>query len=176
MIETVRLRLRSLLPEDANSIQTLASDRAIADTTISIPHPYPDGEAARYISKKIQEQKKDLGVTFTIKLKSNTKLIGMIALRDIEREHSVAELSYWLAVSAWGKGYMSEAIKPVLRFGFENLSLNRIYACHMARNPASGKVLQKNGFQLEGLLRQRVKKWGVFEDVKLVSILLQDWQ
>ncbi len=71
---------------------------------------------------------------------------------------------------------MSEAIKPMLDFGFETLSLNRIYAYHMKRNIASGKVLQKNGFQLEGLLRQRVRKWGIFEDVILLSILRQDWQ
>ena len=46
----------------------------------------------------------------------------------------------------------------------------------MARNSASGRVLQKNGFQPEGLLRQRVRKWGIFEDVILLSILRQDWQ
>ena len=46
----------------------------------------------------------------------------------------------------------------------------------MVRNPASGRVLQKNGFVLEGLLKQRVKKWGKFEDVRLLSILRQEWQ
>ena len=71
---------------------------------------------------------------------------------------------------------MSEATKPVLNFGFENLSLNKIYAYHMVRNSASSRVLQKNGFQPEGLLRQRVRKWGIFEDVILLSILRQDWQ
>ncbi|MGK7951374.1 MAG: GNAT family N-acetyltransferase [Xenococcaceae cyanobacterium] len=176
ILETARLRLRSLLLEDTNLIQILASDRSIADTTISVPHPYPDGEAARYISKQIAAQKAGSSVTFAIELKADAKLIGIAELRDIEPEHSVAELSYWLAVTAWGKGYMSEAIEPVLDFGFETLSLNRIYAYHMARNPASGKVLQKNGFQTEGLLRQRVRKWGVFEDVILLSILRQDWK
>jgi RimJ/RimL family protein N-acetyltransferase len=71
---------------------------------------------------------------------------------------------------------MSEALKPVLCFGFEELSLNRLYAYHMARNPASGKVLKKNGFVQEGLLRQRVRKWGVFEDVVLLAILREDWE
>jgi RimJ/RimL family protein N-acetyltransferase len=71
---------------------------------------------------------------------------------------------------------MSEALKPMLRFAFEDLGLNRLYAYHMVRNPASGKVLQKNGFVQEGLLRQRVRKWGVFEDVALLAILHRDWQ
>lgn len=103
-------------------------------------------------------------------------LIGIVELHDIETEHSVAELSYWLAVAAWGNGYMSEALPPLLSFGFDTLSLNRIHAYHMVRNEASGKVLQKNGFELEGLLRQRVKKWDKFEDVKLFSLLRSDWQ
>ena len=70
---------------------------------------------------------------------------------------------------------MSEALSPVLRFGFEELALNRLYAYHMVRNPGSGKVLQKNGLVEEGILRQRVRKWGVFEDVKLWAILRRDW-
>ncbi|VEP14297.1 Acetyltransferase, ribosomal protein N-acetylase [Hyella patelloides LEGE 07179] len=175
-LKTQRLILRPLSPNDAVSIQNLASDRQIADTTISIPHPYPDGEAERYISKQIAEQKTGHAVTFAIELKAESKLIGISELREIETEHCVAELSYWLAVTAWGKGYMSEALKPVLNFGFESLSLNKIYAYHMARNPASGKVLQKNGFQPEGLLRQRVRKWGKFEDVRLLSLLHQEWK
>ncbi|MDJ0569139.1 MAG: GNAT family N-acetyltransferase [Pleurocapsa sp. MO_192.B19] len=184
ILETERLLLRPLSPTDATSIQKLASDRQIADTTISIPHPYPDGEAERYISKKIAELKIGCSVTFAIGLrpryaiesKLEAKLIGIIEIRDMDREHSVAELSFWLAVAAWGKGYMSEALKPLLNCGFETLSLNRIYAYHMVRNPASGKVLQKNGFKPEGLLRQRIRKWGIFENVILLSILRQEWQ
>ncbi|MDJ0536714.1 MAG: GNAT family N-acetyltransferase [Xenococcaceae cyanobacterium MO_207.B15] len=176
ILKTSRLILRPLSPNDAISIQNLASDFQIADTTISIPHPYPDGEAERYISKQIAEQQTGHSVTFAIELKAEAKLIGITELREIETEHCVAELSYWLAVKAWGKGYMSEALKPVLSFGFTTLYLNKIYAYHMVRNPASGKVLQKNGFKPEGLLRQRVRKWGVFEDVRLLSILHQDWQ
>lgn len=176
ILETARLKLRQLSLTDETLIQKYASDRTIADTTISIPHPYPDREAERYIRKQIAAQKAGSSVTFAIELKTEAKLIGIAELRDIEPEHSVAELSYWLGVSAWGQGYMSEAIKPILNFGFINLSLNRIYAYHMVRNRASGKVLQKNGFQVEGLLRQRVKKWNIYEDVILLSILRQDFE
>lgn len=175
-LETERLVLRPLSLADATAIQQYASNRQIADTTISIPHPYPDGEAEKYISKQIVEQKQGRSVTFAITLKLESDLIGIVGLRDIEKEHFAAELSYWLAVTAWGKGYMSETLQPLLRFGFETLSLNKIYAYHMVRNPASGKVLQKNGFTLEGLLKQRVKKWGKFEDVRLLSILRHEWQ
>jgi [ribosomal protein S5]-alanine N-acetyltransferase len=175
-LETERLLLRPLVHSDTISIQLLNCDRQIADTTISIPYPYPDGEAARYISKQIEEQKIGHSFTFAIELKLEANLIGIAELRDIDREHSVAEISYWLAATVWGKGYMSEALQPLLGFAFETLLLNRIEAYHMVRNPASGKVLAKNGFKPEGLLRQRVRKWGIFEDVILLSILRQEWQ
>ena len=63
----------------------------------------------------------------------------------------------------------------VVQFGFKALNLNRLYAYHMLRNPASGKILEKNGFTQEGLLRQRVIKWGRFEDVALWAILRKEW-
>lgn len=175
-LETNRLILRPLIPGDASAIKKAASVREIADTTISIPHPYPDGEAERYISKKIAGFAAGHSVTFAIEPKGKNLFSGIIEIRDIEQEHSQGELSFWLAVEAWGQGYMSEALKPILRFGFVDLYLNRICAYHMVRNPASGKVLQKNGFVQEGLLHQRVRKWGVFEDTVLLAILREDWK
>ncbi len=175
-LKTNRLVLRPLTFEDAPFIQTFASVRELADAMISIPHPYPNGEAERYISKQLAEFEAGDSVTFAIERKSESVFSGIIEVRDIEREHSQAELSFWLAVEAWGQGYMSEALKPVLRFAFEDLSLNRLYGYHMVRNPGSGKVFQKNGFVQEGLLRQRVRKLGVFEDVALWAILHRDWQ
>ena len=102
--------------------------------------------------------------------------LGLVEVRDIDREHLQGELSFWLAVDAWGQGYMSEVVQAAVRYGFECLSLNRLYAYHMLRNPASGRVLEKNGFKHEGLLRQRVRKWGQLEDVVLCAILQQEWQ
>ncbi|MGG6262964.1 GNAT family N-acetyltransferase [Leptolyngbya sp. AN03gr2] len=175
ILQTERLILRPLSRGDAASIQAVANMREIADTMISIPHPYPDGEAERYITRQIAKFEAGHAITFAIEQKLDSMLIGIIEIRDIEREHSQAELSFWLAVEAWGQGYMSEALKPIIRFGFEVLGLNRLYAYHMVRNPGSGKVLQKNGLVQEGVLRQRVRKWGEFEDVALWAILKKDW-
>ncbi len=175
-LETSRLILRPLTRADAPSIQTVASICEMADTMISIPHPYPNSEVEHYISKQLAEFEKGHSVTFVIERKFERVFSGLIKVRDIEQEHSQAELSFWLAVEAWGQGYISEALKPLLRFAFKDLGLNRLCAYHMVRNPASGKVLQKNGFIQEGLLRQRVRKWGVFEDVALLAILRKDWQ
>ncbi|MEO1148401.1 MAG: GNAT family N-acetyltransferase [Cyanobacteria bacterium J06638_22] len=175
MLETTRLILRPLSLIDAPSIQAVASNCAIADTMISIPHPYPDGEAERYIRTQLAERDAGQAFPFVIEHKPDKGFSGMIAIRDIEPDHLQGELSFWLAPKVWGKGYMSEALNAMLRFGFEDLRLNRLYAYHMVRNPGSGNVLQKNGFAQEGVLRQRVQKWGTFEDVKLWAILRSDW-
>jgi [ribosomal protein S5]-alanine N-acetyltransferase len=176
ILETTRLVLRPLSLADTPSLQRVANIREIADTMISIPHPYPDSEAEQYIRRQISELEAEHSLSFAIERKPEEIFSGIIEIRDIEREHSQAELSFWLSTEVWGQGYMSEALKPLLRFGFENLDLNRLYAYHMVRNPGSGKVLQKNGFLQEGVLRQRVRKWGVFEDVKIWAILRRDWQ
>lgn len=174
-LKTDRLILRPLTLADAPSIQEKASERAIANTTISIPHPYPDGEAEQYIARQLNAWDIGHSVTFGIEHKSPTEICGVLEIREIERDHSQAELSFWIAAEFWGQGYMSEALKPVIGFGFHDLELNRLYAYHMLRNPGSGKVLQKNGFVQEGVLRQRVCKWGVFEDVALWAMLRKDW-
>lgn len=175
ILQTERLILRPLSCGDANLIQAAASVREIADTMISIPHPYPDDEGVQYIARQIAEFEAKRSITFVIEQKFDTAFSGIIEVRDIEYEHSQAELSFWLVVDKWGHGYMSEALKPMIQFGFEELELNRLYAYHMMRNPASGKVLQRNGFVQEGLLRQRVRKWGGFEDVALWSMLRREW-
>ena len=176
LLETARLRLRPIRPSDAPAIQRAAADRRIADTMISILHPYPSDEAERYVARQQAEQAAGRSVAFAIEKKAKGWFCGLIELRDIDREHSLGELSFWLAVDAWGKGFMSEAVHEVVRYGFEGLGLNRLYAYHMLRNPASGRILEKCGFTQEGLLRQRVRKWAKFEDVALWAILRQQWK
>ena len=176
VLETPRLRLRPLELSDSSVIQKAAGTREIADTMISLPHPYPAGEAERYIDRQQTERKEGRSITFAIEQKAEGRFIGLIEVRDIDREHLQGELSFWMAVGTWGRGYMSEVVQAVVRYGFKDLGLNRLYAHHMSRNPASGRVLEKNGFKQEGLLRQRVRKWGQFEDVALWAILRQEWR
>jgi [ribosomal protein S5]-alanine N-acetyltransferase len=176
-VETERLILRPIQSCDAVEIQAIASDFAIADTMISIPHPYPEGEAARLVESKQAAMKEGQGIAFSILEKEGARsLVGVAEVRDLEvDEHSCqAEVSFWIAKAKWGKGYMSEAVPVLLDFGFDTLKINRLYAYHMVRNPACGRVLEKNGFTKEGILRQRVEKWGKYEDVALWAIVASD--
>ena len=170
-----RLLLRPFHPHDENDLQHLASQHDIADTMISLPHPYPDGHAQRCIVRYTEDFYAGRAAHFAITLKASGQLIGSIELRDIDREHLQAELSLWVTPPQWGRGYATEAAGSVLPYGFQQLGLNRIYAYHLTRNAASGRVLEKAGFQREGLLRQRVRKWDVFEDVVALALLREQW-
>jgi RimJ/RimL family protein N-acetyltransferase len=70
----------------------------------------------------------------------------------------------------------TEAARAVLRYGFEELGLNRVHAHHFAQNAPSGRVLEKIGMVREGCRREHVRKWGRFVDVVLYGVLADEYQ
>ena len=159
---------------DAASVQKLAGDREIADTTLRIPYPYEDGMAQEWISthSALREQEKE--IIFAIVLKDDDELVGSISL-SIDRPNESAELGYWIGKPFWNNGFASEAARAILAYGFGELNLNRIHAHHFKRNPASGRVLQKAGMKHEGCLRQHVKKRNAFEDIVVYGLLREEY-
>jgi len=170
-----RLVLRPFHPEDCHTLAELAGVREIADTMISIHHPYRPEDAERRIREANRECSLGTAGTFAVTLAVDGSLVGSVELRSIDAEHRQAELSFWIGVPWWGRGYATEAAERLIAYGFEDAGVNRIYAHHMIRNPSSGRVLDKVGMTREGVLRQRVWKWGKPEDVALCAILRDDW-
>ena len=78
------------------------------------------------------------------------KTIGCVRPRLNGACHN-AELGYWIKEDEQNKGYCTEASKALIKFRFETLNLNKIYALHMIRNPSSGRVLEKLDFKKKGL-------------------------
>ncbi len=174
-LETARLILRPFTTYEAPAVARLAGRREIADTTLSIPPPYSKEQAKAWVSRIADYWSQGKAIVFAIVTKRDMQLVGAVGLRDIDREHSQTEMGFWIGVESWGHGYATEAANAALDFGFQTLGLNRIYAHHMLRNPASGRVLEKIGMKREGLLRERVRKWGIFEDVAILAILKKEW-
>ncbi len=170
---TPRLRLRPFTLEDAAAVQTLAGNPAIAAMTLNIPHPYPDGAAAQWISTHADNWQQGQSLTYAITRREDDVLMGCISL-GFHARHEMAEMGYWLGQPYWNQGYATEAAQALIHYGFTDLKLNRIYAYHLPRNPASGRVMQKNGMTYEGLLRQAAKKGDTFEDLILYAILRED--
>ena len=102
-------------------------------------------------------------------------IIGCISLnrRDCEER---ADMGYWLAVAHWSKGYMTNAIRLICYLGFRYLGLVKIYSPVFVGNTRSKRVLEKNGFSLEGVLRSHFKKRGEWRDVWYMALLRSEWQ
>jgi ribosomal-protein-alanine N-acetyltransferase len=171
ILQTVRLRLRPLALSDAREIQLLAGDVSIADTTLNIAHPYPDGLAEEWISSHPAQYEQERAATFAVALKETDTLIGVAGLGSTKRFRR-AELGYWITKQLWNQGYATEAAKAVIEFGFGQLALHKIEANHLIRNPSSGKVMRKLGFEQEGILRDHVIKWDRFEDVVTYGLIV----
>jgi len=174
VLVTERLSLRPFQADDAAEVQALAGVREVAAMTYRLPHPYPDGMAEAWITSHAETYHNGREANFAITLLAGEKLIGSISLM-ISRENARAEVGFWLGKPFWGQGYATEALQAVLAYGFNALKLNRIFAQHFGVNPASGRVMEKAGMAYEGHLRQHVKKWGQFEDIKIYAILAQDF-
>ena len=170
-LTTDRLVLRPFSLTDAKDVQRLAGDREVAATT-QVPHPYEDGMAEEWIGGHESAFQKGSEVVLAITLRSGG-LVGAIGLH-INEEHRRGELGYWIGKAFWNRGFCTEAVRAVVRYGFQERRLNRIEARHMTRNPASGRVMEKAGMKLEGILRGQLLRSDSFEDVAIYGILACD--
>ena len=121
-----------------------------------------------------QEYAAGVGATFAVVERASGALVGACGIRITPR-FAHAEMGYWIAEHAWGRGYATEAARVVLGYAFGPLGLHRVFAHHLARNPSSGRVLQKVGMRREGLLRGHVRKGDAFEDVEIYGVLAEDF-
>ncbi len=174
LLQTPRLVLRPFELTDGPAVRRLAGAWEIADTTLNLPHPYPEGAAEEWIATHRAGFERGAMVNYAVTLAASGELIGAVGL-TIATEHRRAELGYWIAHPYWNRGYATEAAAAVLRYAFGELGLNRIQAMYFARNPASGRVLEKLGMRREGLLRQYVRRWEACEDTVLCALLCEDF-
>ena len=133
--------------------------------------PYTESDARDFLTL-VQEPGR---LWLAISLRDSGRQIGGIGLTVAEK-HQHAELGYWLGVQHWGKGFATEAAREILRYGFEDLGLHRIFASHFRHNPASGRILAKLGMRHEGCQREHLRKWDRFVDSELYGILRQEWE
>ncbi len=170
-LETSRLVLRPFDAADAPAVQRELSERAVTLQTLTIPYPYPDGAAAEWIARHgewyVARKQAIWGIT------ELGRVVGAMGLRLV-MDHRRAEVGYWIAKSAWGRGIATEALRAVLAHAFDVLALHRVEGQHYLENPASGRVMEKAGMRREGLLRGYVIKDGVPRDNVLYAILRDD--
>ena len=166
--------LRPWREEDAASLAQAANDPAVAaNLRDAFPCPYSLADAQWFINDCIAHNRQDrLVYAVTV----GGRPVGCVSVQlqsDVYRKS--AELGYWLAEDYWGQGIMTEAVKQICREGYDRWEdLVRIYAEPFAHNTASRRVLEKAGFQLEGVMRESVCKRGRVYDSCMYALLMED--
>jgi len=164
---TKRLRLRNVQLNDIPAILKYANNKVISDNILNIPFPYKEEEVLYWIKKAYEGFRNNTRYAFAITLKELGELIGVIGL-SIEQDHNKAELGFWVGEPYWGRGIMTEATEEILKFGFNEVNLNKIFGPHYVNNEASGKVLSKNGMSL--FTSNREKRLWILVFVVVVTI------
>ena len=169
-LETERLILRKMILNDAEAVFAYASNSEVSRYTLWETHRSIEDSRAflEFATQKYENGgEPDWGVVY----RGNGCLVGACGLVNWEAEHARAEVRFVLSREYWGCGLMSEAVRAILRFGFERMNLNRIEARCIAENAASARVMEKAGMVYEGTLRQREYIKGAYRDIKLYAIL-----
>ncbi|MFO1115060.1 MAG: GNAT family N-acetyltransferase [Beijerinckiaceae bacterium] len=167
---TDRLLLRPFTLTDVEGLVRIGEGGFIADTTITVPHPLSTESARHWLIDDLTRCSRAQKI-YAVEDRISSTLVGSVGFRHIDEAHRQGELTFWFGPFAAGRGFAAEAARALLEYGWAHLALERVEAYFMRRNSASGRVLEKLGFFREAILKRRVVKWGVTEDVELWALL-----
>lgn len=148
VLETKRLMMRPPHRADIEDLAIIGNDREIAEMTSRMPHPYTQDDALAFIEGFETGQYE--GCIYAITLTETGRLIGMGSVENRTRFGGL-EIGYWLGKAYWGKGFATEAASALVDLAFRVTETDVVLAACRTNNPASRKVLQKQGFELLGL-------------------------
>lgn len=174
ILETDRSILRQVTPEDASSLLTYLSNKEVTMHMGLEPFQSID-DALDEISWYQSILEKKTGIRWGITLKDQEEVIGSCGFLNLTSQHHRSEIGIELSKDHWGKGIASEAFEAVIRYGFEQMDLQRIEALIEPPNIPSQKLTEKQGFIREGLLRSYEFTCGKFDDLYMYSLLKQDF-
>ena len=174
-LETDRLLLRRVNINDVNEVLEL---RGNPETMKFIPRPLAKSkeDALEHIAMIEEKIVNNIGINWAITLKHNPKLIGIIGHYKIQPENYRAEIGYMVLPEYHGKGFVTEAIKVVVKYGFEHMQLHSIEAIIDPKNKASETVLKKNDFLKEAHILENIFYNGKFLDTVIYSILKRNFK
>jgi ribosomal-protein-alanine N-acetyltransferase len=174
ILETERLVLSQLTADDSERwFQNLSDDEI---TGLIGMEPLENAEESKDIIKSFSDRfEEGSGMAWAITLKGDGKFIGTCSYEKIDMENRSGEIGYDLLKTHWGRGFMAEALRAIIDYGFEHLNLNRIEAHTAAINDASRSLLRRLGFLEEGIFRESSFFRGEFRDDCQYSLLSREW-
>ena len=173
VIETERIKLRRVNQNDLQDIYNYCFDEEIARFTTWYSHTTVE-ETQAFVNHIISLYEEEKLAPWGIEDKESQRIIGTVGFVYWNSKQSRGELAYALSRAYWNKGIMSEVVRRVIQYGFEVMKLVRIEArCHIL-NTGSSRVMEKCGMEFEGILRKQMFIKGMFEDLKLYSIIHEE--
>ncbi len=162
--------IRKWRREDAPALAAMLNNpRILKNLRDGLPYPYTEKDGEEYINAMLSA---DETKTFAFAITADGALAGSIGVFRRDNIHCrTAEMGYYAAEPYWGQGVMTEAVRKTCEYIFSHTDILRIFAEPFAHNAASCRVLEKAGFQLEGVMRQNAVKNGEIIDMKLYSRL-----
>ncbi len=140
---TTDVDIRPLELSDAPAVQRYASDQRVARTT-TIPRPYPEDGGEQFVKKCLGAHEQ--GRLFPFAILADEEMIGVLELKVVKGQYRTVQCDYGIASSHWGKGITTRAVGLALTYAFQELDMATVNSGCLARNPASARVLEKNGF------------------------------
>jgi ribosomal-protein-alanine N-acetyltransferase len=138
-----------------------------------LPNPYTEVDAENYITTMLDADKTK---TFAFAITVDDTVVGSIGIFRQDNIHfRTAELGYYIGEPYWGRGLGTSAVRQICKYVFDHTDIIRIFAEPFANNIASCRVLEKAGFQYEGLLRSNAVKNGKILDMKMYA-LVKTWR
>lgn len=156
--------------EDAKDLAEMLNNKNILNNLRDgLPFPYTQKDAEEYITSMLEADKTK---TFAFAVTVNDKAVGSIGVFRCDNIHfRTAEMGYYIGETYWGCGLGTSAVIQVSKYIFDNTDIIRIFAEPFAYNIPSCRVLEKAGFQFEGLLRNNAMKNGKVLDMRMYSLI-----
>lgn len=173
-LESKRIRLRQLEESDKHRFYEIFQDEEVMKDYGIAPHKTIE-ESQELMEKLRQNYETGKSIRWAIVLKETNQYIGSCGFHRFNTECTKAEIGYELHPDEWGKGYMSEAVRTILKFGFDMLSLARIEGIVHDDNESSKVLLRHLGFTYEGCLRKRFYDRGRLCDEHYFSLLQEEY-
>lgn len=167
---TSEILLGEFRPSDKSVCVQRIGDREIYERTLRIPYPYRESHFDQWLQIHSEATEKN-GEPVSFAIRERDSLIGGLGFDGLTKGHQ-AEIGYWLAKSWWGRGIMTAAVRAACEHAIARWQLVRITAHVFESNVASARVLEKNGFQFEGILRKHYLKDGCFLDSRLYALVV----
>jgi RimJ/RimL family protein N-acetyltransferase len=161
--------LRPMEPSDAAALWRWNHDPDVM-RWMSDGYAQPLAQVTKWLAERPRNTYGD--VLFGIEVRTDTKLIGLVQLHDAEPEIGCAKLDIYLGEKDyWGRGYATDAMRTICRYGFEKMRLHKITLNVVTENHAAHHVYHKVGFVDEGRLRQVFRRDGQWYDMYTMGLL-----